>query len=177
MSNAFSERFDPDWIKRVNEWAAPFADEINIPKQIHRRRKHDAYNKTENCKKSKEKYYNSEKGKQANKRRNAGRHRRYREQFDKLGDVDKHRIREFYVNCPPGYHVDHIIPIAKGGAHHISNLQYLPAKENLKKGAKIRDNKPRFCTECQKEMVFLSDTTVYCEHCKKAFGVTYPPSN
>lgn len=31
------------------------------------------------------------------------------------------------------YHVDHIIPIAKGGKHVLSNLQILTAEENLKK--------------------------------------------
>ncbi len=35
------------------------------------------------------------------------------------------------------YHVDHIIPISKGGMHIPSNLQILTATENLKKGAKI----------------------------------------
>lgn len=35
------------------------------------------------------------------------------------------------------YHVDHIIPISKGGMHIPSNLQILTAVDNLKKGAKI----------------------------------------
>ena len=35
------------------------------------------------------------------------------------------------------HHVDHIIPLAKGGQHHPSNLQILSATENLKKGTKI----------------------------------------
>jgi 5-methylcytosine-specific restriction endonuclease McrA len=35
------------------------------------------------------------------------------------------------------FHVDHIIPLAKGGAHLPDNLQILPAEENLRKGAKL----------------------------------------
>lgn len=35
----------------------------------------------------------------------------------------------------PGYHVDHIKPLACGGADATWNMQWLPAKENLRKGA------------------------------------------
>ena len=34
------------------------------------------------------------------------------------------------------FHVDHIKPVAKGGAHHPDNLQILPAEENLRKSDK-----------------------------------------
>ena len=35
------------------------------------------------------------------------------------------------------YHVDHIIPLARGGAHHPDNLRIITAEENLRKGAKL----------------------------------------
>jgi len=35
------------------------------------------------------------------------------------------------------YHVDHRIPLAKGGKHHPDNLWVIPAVENLRKGAKL----------------------------------------
>jgi 5-methylcytosine-specific restriction endonuclease McrA len=50
---------------------------------------------------------------------------------------DLQPIKDFYKNCPPGYEVDHIIPLSKGGLHSITNLQYLTVSENRKKSNKI----------------------------------------
>lgn len=36
------------------------------------------------------------------------------------------------------HHVDHIMPLSKGGLHHPDNLQILTAEENLKKGDRIQ---------------------------------------
>lgn len=49
-------------------------------------------------------------------------------------------VRAFYLKCPPGHHVDHIIPINGknvSGLHIIENLQYLPAAINLQKSNKF----------------------------------------
>ena len=46
-------------------------------------------------------------------------------------------IKAFYIDCPDGYEVDHIVPISKGGLHMLSNFQYLTAYDNKVKGAKI----------------------------------------
>ena len=62
--------------------------------------------------------------------------------------ADLEVIKEFFINRPAGYHVDHIVPLrAKwqfdgegnriwiaGGLHVIENLQYLTGSENCKKG-------------------------------------------
>ena len=60
-------------------------------------------------------------------------------QCPKWADLEK--INQIYINCPVGYHVDHIIPL-KGdvvrGLHIESNLQYLTAEENLKKGNRFK---------------------------------------
>ena len=52
------------------------------------------------------------------------------------------RIEALVANCPlfdlpelgHKMHVDHIIPLARGGLHHEDNLQILPAGINMRKG-------------------------------------------
>ncbi len=59
-------------------------------------------------------------------------------------DADFKKIAEFYEESERltretgmSHHVDHIIPLSKGGLHHEDNLQVLTAEENLKKGNKL----------------------------------------
>jgi protein-arginine kinase activator protein McsA len=52
-------------------------------------------------------------------------------------NADRKAIKEFYLNCPEGYEVDHIIPISKGGLHTLENLQYLTIRENRSKSNKL----------------------------------------
>ena len=71
--------------------------------------------------------------------------RRKRKLNNTTETADKEAILAIYaerdhLNREAGYiayHVDHIQPLAKGGAHHPDNLQILPAEENWKKGAKV----------------------------------------
>lgn len=54
--------------------------------------------------------------------------------------ADLQALREFYFHCPEGYHVDHVIPLNGkyvSGLHIVSNLQYLPALDNLRKSNKV----------------------------------------
>lgn len=51
--------------------------------------------------------------------------------------ADLDAIKSFYLNCPEGHEVDHIIPLDHpeiSGLHVLSNLQYLTISENRSKG-------------------------------------------
>lgn len=54
--------------------------------------------------------------------------------------VDQNEIREFYLACPNGMQVDHIVPLQHTlvcGLHVIWNLQYLTDSDNASKGNKL----------------------------------------
>lgn len=48
-----------------------------------------------------------------------------------------HQAREMTIATGMLHHVDHIVPLSKGGLHEPSNLQVITAQENLSKGSKI----------------------------------------
>ena len=87
------------------------------------------------------KYFTEEERTEARKKRQREVFARYysKKKYQTPHDADLTAIKEFYMNCPKGYEVDHIIPISKGGAHSIDNLQYLTISENRSKGNKILD--------------------------------------
>lgn len=87
----------------------------------------------------KTKYKTPEERKSALKRMSRESYARYsaRKKYQTPIDEDLSKIREFYKNCPEGHEVDHIVPISKGGAHSLSNLQYLTSKDNKRKSAKL----------------------------------------
>lgn len=48
------------------------------------------------------------------------------------------RIREFYIDCPAGLHVDHIVTLSKSGLHCIKNMQYIEPSEHARKSNRER---------------------------------------
>lgn len=56
------------------------------------------------------------------------------------GWADRDLVRDFYRKCPPGLHVDHIIPLKSRfvcGLHVLENLQYMGGDENKSKQNKV----------------------------------------
>jgi 5-methylcytosine-specific restriction endonuclease McrA len=94
-------------------------------------------NNKEKFKNSQKKYERSDKGISSCRKRALTRYYKFKKAREGLTKQEIKEIREFYMNCPDGYEVDHIIPIAKGGKHRISNLQYLTPLENARKKDKI----------------------------------------
>ena len=60
----------------------------------------------------------------------------------RLDSVDKRLIELFYLKramLGDNWHVDHIVPLAKGGRHAPWNLRLLPAVDNRRKSARLPD--------------------------------------
>lgn len=79
---------------------------------------------------------------QKNKRRALEvRQRRIAEQTPPQSQLELSALEGLYMmakilsnSCGESYHIDHIIPLSKGGPHHFDNLQILSAEDNIKKG-------------------------------------------
>lgn len=162
---------DKDFIARCN---ITFKDECEANREKQRKRISDwNENNREKLHQSQRKYYKTDKGRKACLKRNAIHQHRISSFCKTLDEETKEDLKQFYANCPRGYHVDHIIPLSKGGMHEVFNLQYLTPKENMMKGRKVLFIEIQECPECDNPMRALSEETRYCDDCKKAFVAYY----
>tara|TARA_X000001382_G_C3049592_1_gene140629 strand:+ start:59 stop:517 length:459 start_codon:yes stop_codon:yes gene_type:complete len=106
-----------------------------------KRLRNNAYFKGKKGKFSKSKYFNKyskSKGRIVMKTHGAKRRAYKLQRTPKWANFET--IKQFYLNCPKGYHVDHIIPLQGknvSGLHILNNLQYLTKTQNLSKGNKF----------------------------------------
>ena len=125
-----NERLDIDRFKEFFENIRPIYEEDQ-------RRLHKKHNEYKSVKEGRKRYELSEKGEEARLRAKERREERFKKACEGLSLEEKELIDIFYQNKPSGYHVDHIIPIAKGGLHRLDNLQYLLPKQNGEKAARL----------------------------------------
>jgi len=78
-------------------------------------------------------YFKSEKGKAAKKKGDQIRRERLKKAKWAFHAEYKAKLSEFYRNCPEGYEVDHIVPLARGGEHMLENLRYVSKEVNKRK--------------------------------------------
>ena len=62
-------------------------------------------------------------------------------------------IALFELHKPEGYHLDHKVPLNKGGLHHQDNLMYVPANLNLRKSDKLLSEHPKLEAEYNQEAI------------------------
>lgn len=84
------------------------------------------------------KYWKSDKGRQVARINSSKRRARKAKSAVILTECEEGEIKQIYKHCERvskklqiPFHVDHIVPLSKGGLHHPLNLQVVPAKWNL----------------------------------------------
>jgi len=106
--------------------------ELFKQKRIKRKEHHKKYIQEQHYPKNKDRYFNSSNSRRAN----------IELQSLQLTDLEKQKINMMYYICSylnkgldkPAWHVDHKMPLDKGGLHHPDNLWIMPATDNLSKG-------------------------------------------
>ena len=109
--------------------------------KLARRKANSTFFKTEKGKASLAGYNSSVNGRKVRNALQAKRRSRKLQRTPAWADLEA--IKQFYLNCPEGYHVDHDVPLQGeniSGLHVLNNLVYLTAEDNLKKGNKWPHN-------------------------------------
>ncbi len=94
----------------------------------------DKYRKTEKAKQTRSVYGKRPDRSKYTKSQNTKRRAAKLQRTPMWSDLEA--IKDIYLTCPDGFHVDHIIPLqgkTVSGLHVPENLQYLTAEDNLRK--------------------------------------------
>ena len=118
---------------RTKEWAIQNPDKVKLYKQKYSKiHSETCVNRVREWRKSNPEIFSSQCSLSASKRGNA---KVDLDPFQIKIIKEIYKARKRIENCTSIlHHVDHIIPIAKGGKHTPANLQILSAVANLKKG-------------------------------------------
>jgi len=133
------EQFSKEFMKRAKEVTKDYGEFLDESHYRKRKKRVDAYNRSEAYAASRKKYLNTEKGRKSLKKKQDLRRKRFREACVEVSEEESEAIVLFYANCPKGYEVDHIIPIAKGGLHILENLRYLTKSENRRRNCMLNE--------------------------------------
>lgn len=109
----------------------------DIEKELIRGKRYRTLNKTKTIERNK-RYKTSDAGRTMHCANEAKRRSAKLKATPSWANLEK--IKEIYMNCPKGYHVDHIMPLRgknSCGLHVEYNLQYLPAIDNIRKGNRV----------------------------------------
>ena len=133
------EQLSKEFMKRAKEVTKNYGEYLDESYYRKRKKRVDAYNRSEAFAKSKKKYEKSKKGRKAIKKKQDLRHKRFRGACVEISAEESEAIVLFYTNCPKGYEVDHIIPISRGGLHILENLRYLTKSENRRRNCRLNE--------------------------------------
>src|SRR5450631_3009272 len=128
-----------EFIERANEFCTPVWECIEKEKKNQRKKyyKNLSNEAKSKIRESQKKYAKSVKGIISTIKSRLNRQKMKTDSMVDISDEQWKMISDFYKKCPTGFHVDHVIPISKGGKHRMSNLQYLTARENMEKSDRI----------------------------------------
>ena len=133
-----NERLSEDWISKINrEYKEAGEKAASLG--------YKANNNLPSVKLCRKRYEKTEKGRIARKRVSKNRVERFTTKD--ITEEQRPLLQRFYAELPEGHVVDHIIPLAKGGKHCLSNLQWLKKEDNFLKAARTYF-KPEDAPQC-----------------------------
>lgn len=118
------------FIKRANEEMKKFIGPSSVSEKTRLYMLEYNQRNREKLRRMMREYEKTDKGKKARKKVTCTRSSRFKYLSKGLTKQEINELRKFYLDCPSGYHVDHIFPISKGGKHILWNLQFLTKEQN-----------------------------------------------